>query len=233
MLPSDMIIFIMYINMLITSLRRIIQFTEQFQKGLTGIQRFDEVMSAESEIYEIEKPVELQNVQGNVEFSNVYFAYDTEEEWVLEDLSFEISPGEKVAFVGPSGAGKSTIINLIPRFYDVNRGSIQIDGHDIRDLSLESLRDNIGIVQQDVYLFAGTVEDNIRYGKIDATDEEVRHAAELASATEFIDELPQGFYTDIGERGARLSGGQKQRISIARVFLKNPPILILDEATSA
>ncbi len=233
LLPSDMIVFIMYINMLVTSLQRIIQFTEQFQKGLTGIQRFDEVMSAESDIYERDQPIELTDVQGEVEFSHVYFSYHPEEEWVLEDLNFRISPGEKVAFVGPSGAGKSTIINLIPRFYDVDEGSIKVDGHDIKDLSFRSLRDNIGIVQQDVYLFAGTIEDNIRYGKIDATDEEVRRAAELASATEFIDELPNGFYTDIGEKGARLSGGQKQRISIARVFLKNPPILILDEATSA
>ena len=148
-------------------------------------------------------------------------------------LSEIVKPGEKVAFIGPSGAGKSTIINLIPRFYDVKSGSISIDGHDIRDLTFHSIRDNIGIVQQDVYLFAGTIAENIRYGKMDATDEEIRYAAKLAGATEFIDELPEGFETDIGSRGVRLSGGQKQRISIARVFLKNPQILISDEATSA
>lgn len=233
MQASDMIVFIMYINMLITSMRRIIQFTEQFQKGMTGIQRFDEVMTSESDIENSDKPIELTDVKGNITFSHVDFSYTAEDEMVLKDLNIEIKAGEKVAFVGPSGAGKSTIINLIPRFYDVDSGTITIDGHDIRDLSLETLRDNIGIVQQDVYLFSGTVEDNIRYGKIDATEADVRHAAELASATEFIEDLPKGFQTDIGEKGARLSGGQKQRISIARVFLKNPPILILDEATSA
>lgn len=223
----------MYINMLVTSLRRLIQFIEQFQKGITGIERFDEVMSVESDMIEKENAITLKDVKGSIQFDNVSFSYETDSAHILEDISFEVKPGEKVAFIGPSGAGKSTIINLIPRFYDVKSGSISIDGHDIRDLTFHSIRDNIGIVQQDVYLFAGTIAENIRYGKMDATDEEIRYAAKLAGATEFIDKLPKGFETDIGSRGVRLSGGQKQRISIARVFLKNPQILILDEATSA
>ena len=231
--PANLIVFIMYINMLVTSLRRLIQFIEQFQKGITGIERFDEVMSVESDMIEKENAITLKDVKGSIQFDNVSFSYETDSAHILEDISFEVKPGEKVAFIGPSGAGKSTIINLIPRFYDVKSGSISIDGHDIRDLTFHSIRDNIGIVQQDVYLFAGTIAENIRYGKMDATDEEIRYAAKLAGATEFIDELPEGFETDIGSRGVRLSGGQKQRISIARVFLKNPQILILDEATSA
>lgn len=231
--PANLIVFIMYINMLVTSLRRIIQFIEQFQKGITGIERFDEVMSIESELVEKKDAVDLKDVKGSIVFDQVDFRYSPESAAILDNISFEVKPGEKVAFIGPSGAGKSTIINLIPRFYDVTAGSISIEGHDIRDLTFHSLRDNIGIVQQDVYLFAGTIADNIRYGKMDATDEEIRYAAELAGATEFIDAMPEGFDTDIGSRGVRLSGGQKQRISIARVFLKNPQILILDEATSA
>lgn len=231
--PSSLIVFIMYINMLVTSLRRIIQFIEQFQKGITGIERFDEIMSTQSDLLENEDAVELKDVKGSIVFDGVDFRYSADSAPILDDVSFQVKPGEKVAFVGPSGAGKSTIINLIPRFYDVTGGSITIDGYDVRDLTFHSLRNNIGIVQQDVYLFAGTIADNIRYGKLDATDEEIRYAAELAGATEFIDNLPEGFNTDIGSRGVRLSGGQKQRISIARVFLKNPEILILDEATSA
>ena len=231
--PANIIVFIMYINMLVTSLRRIIQFIEQFQKGITGIERFDEIMSTESELTEKPDASELAEVKGSIVFDQVDFRYSPESASILNKISFNVEPGEKVAFVGPSGAGKSTIINLIPRFYDVTGGAILVDGQDIRDLTFESLRKNIGIVQQDVYLFAGTIADNIRYGKLDATDEEVRYAAELAGATEFIDALPEGFHTDIGSRGVRLSGGQKQRLSIARVFLKNPQILILDEATSA
>ena len=231
--PANIIVFIMYINMLVTSLRRIIQFIEQFQKGITGIERFDEIMSTESELTEKPDASELAEVKGSIVFDQVDFRYSPESASILNKISFNVEPGEKVAFVGPSGAGKSTIINLIPRFYDVSGGAILVDGKDIRDLTFESLRKNIGIVQQDVYLFAGTIADNIRYGKLDATDEEVRYAAELAGATEFIDALHEGFHTDIGSRGVRLSGGQKQRLSIARVFLKNPQILILDEATSA
>lgn len=233
MRPADMIVFIMYINMLITSVKRIIQFTEQFQKGLSGIQRFYEVMSSFPDVTDLEHARVLENVEGHIVFDDVSFSYGKDGEMVLENLNFEIKPGEQAAFVGPSGAGKSTIISLIPRFFDVDSGAIRIDGKDIRDFKLHSLRDNIGIVQQDVYLFAGNVKENIRYGKLDATDEEIYEAARLAGATEFIEDLPNGFETDIGERGSRLSGGQKQRISIARVFLKNPPILILDEATSA
>ena len=169
---------------------------------------------------------------GRIEARHLVFDYHNGER-VLDDINFTIEPGQQVAFVGPSGAGKSTLINLIPRFYDLTSGEILVDGHNIQDISLFSLRDHIGIVQQDVYLFAGTIADNIRYGKLDASDAEIRQAADLAGATGFIRELPEGFNTNIGERGARLSGGQKQRISIARVFLKNPPILILDEATSA
>jgi ATP-binding cassette subfamily B protein len=231
--PANLIVFIMYINMLVTSLRRIIQFIEQFQKGITGIERFDEVMSAKSDMVEAEDAIELEDVKGSIVFNQVDFKYASNSSLILDNISFEVKPGEKIAFIGPSGAGKSTIINLIPRFYDVSKGAIYIDGHDIRDLTFHSLRNNIGIVQQDVYLFAGTIAENIRYGKMDATNEEIRYAAELAGATEFIDMLPEGFNTDIGSRGVRLSGGQKQRISIARVFLKNPQILILDEATSA
>lgn len=231
--PANLIVFIMYINMLITSLRRVIQFIEQFQKGITGIERFDEVMSAKSDMVEEEDAIDLKDVKGSIVFDHVDFTYSSNSSLILDNISFEVKPGEKVAFIGPSGAGKSTIINLIPRFYDVTAGAIYIEGHDIRDLTFHSLRNNIGIVQQDVYLFAGTIAENIRYGKLDATDEEIRYAAELAGATEFIDALPEGFNTDIGSRGVRLSGGQKQRISIARVFLKNPQILILDEATSA
>jgi len=233
MAPADMIVFVMYINMLITSVKRIIQFTEQFQKGLTGIQRFYEVMTAVPDVYDIDNAQILEEARGDIVFDDVSFSYEKDDDTVLNHLNFAIRPGEQVAFVGPSGAGKSTIISLIPRFFDVDSGEIRIDGHDVKDLLTHSLRDNIGIVQQDVYLFAGNIKENIRYGKLDATDEEIYEAAKLAGATEFIEALPQGFDTDIGERGARLSGGQKQRISIARVFLKNPPILILDEATSA
>jgi ATP-binding cassette subfamily B protein len=231
--PANLIIFIMYINMLVTSLRRLIQFIEQFQKGITGIERFDEIMSTKSDLNEKENAIELTDVKGSIVFDEVEFRYSESDQLILDNISFKVKPGEKVAFIGPSGAGKSTIINLIPRFYDVTDGAIYVEGHDVRDLTFHSLRDNIGIVQQDVYLFAGTIADNIRYGNLDASDEEVRYAAELAGATEFIDALPEGFDTDIGSRGVRLSGGQKQRISIARVFLKNPQILILDEATSA
>lgn len=231
--PSNLIVFIMYINMLVTSLRRIIQFIEQFQKGITGIERFEEIMSTESDLVEKTDAIDLEEVKGSIVFDKVDFRYSDDSPLILDEVSFKVEPGEKIAFVGPSGAGKSTIINLIPRFYDVTGGAIYIEGHDVRDLTFHSLRDNIGIVQQDVYLFAGTIADNIRYGKLDATDDEIRHAAKLAGATEFIDMLPDGFNTDIGSRGVRLSGGQKQRISIARVFLKNPEILILDEATSA
>ena len=234
--PGDLVAFTMYLNMLIATIERLINFTDVYQAGSTGIERFVEVMDLKNNIYDHDSAEELEDVRGEIEFKNVYFKYpetSENEPYVLEDINFSVDVGENIALVGPSGAGKTTISKLIPRFYDIEKGSITLDGNDIRDLTLESLRDNIGIVQQDVYLFGGTVKENIRYGKDDATDEEIERAAELAGATEFIKDLPYGYDTHIGERGVKLSGGQKQRISISRVFLKNPPILILDEATSA
>ncbi len=234
--PGNLIAFTMYLNMLVAAIERLINFTDVYQAGATGIERFVEVMDMGNTIFDDDEAIKLDDVSGKIEFDNVYFKYpDTREDepYVLEDINFNVNVGENIALVGPSGAGKTTISKLIPRFYDIDRGSIKIDDKDIKDITLESLRDNIGIVQQDVYLFGGTVKDNIRYGKDDATDEQIIRAAELAGATEFINDLPYGFDTYIGERGVKLSGGQKQRISIARVFLKNPPILILDEATSA
>ena len=231
--PEDLIVYVMFIQSLIATVRRIIEFTEQFQKGMTGIERFAEIMSIESDILDKEEALEIKNVKGEISFNHVDFSYDKGEGKVLDNFSVNITPGEKLAIVGPSGAGKTTICNLIPRFYDVNSGSVTVDGIDVRDIKIKSLRENIGIVQQDVYLFSGTVRDNIGYGKSDASDREIIEAAKLAGAYEFIKNLPNGFDTYVGERGVKLSGGQKQRISIARVFLKNPPILILDEATSA
>lgn len=234
--PGDLIAFTMYLNMLVATIERLINFTDTYEKGTTGIERFVQIMNLERDIFDSEDSRQLEDVKGKIEFDHVYFKYpDTSEEdpYVLDDMSFTINVGENIALVGPSGTGKTTISKLIPRFYDVDKGEIRIDDDNIKNLTIDSLRDNIGIVQQDVYLFSGTVRDNIRYGKEDATDEEIMKAAELAGATEFIKDLPEGFDTYIGERGVKLSGGQKQRISIARVFLKNPPILILDEATSA
>lgn len=231
--PEDLIVYVMFIQSLLATVRRIIEFTEQFQKGMTGIERFAEIMSVESDIKDKENAIEIKNVRGEISFNNVDFSYGKSEEKVLNNFSVDIIPGEKLAIVGPSGAGKTTICNLIPRFYDVDSGSVTVDGIDVRDIKIKSLRENIGIVQQDVYLFSGTVKDNIGYGKSDASDKEIVEAAKLAGAYEFIRNLPDGFDTYVGERGVKLSGGQKQRISIARVFLKNPPILILDEATSA
>lgn len=231
-LPGDMIVYIMYVTTMVATVRRIIDFTETFQKGTTGIERFREIMSIESEIGDKEGAVELKNPEGDIIFDDVDFAYEGKTQ-VLENFSLHVSPGENVALVGPSGAGKTTICNLIPRFYDVDKGAVKVDGRDVRDLTLESLRNNIGMVQQDVYLFNTNIMENIRYGKPDATDEEVMEAAKLANAYDFIMALEKGFKTHVGEKGVKLSGGQKQRISIARVFLKNPSILILDEATSA
>ena len=223
----------MFIQSLLATVRRIIEFTEQFQKGMTGIERFAEIMAIEPDIKDKEDALEIKNVRGEISFDNVDFSYGKGESKVLNNFSVDITPGEKLAIVGPSGAGKTTICNLIPRFYDVDSGSVTVDGLDVRDIKIKSLRENIGIVQQDVYLFSGTVKDNIGYGKSTASDREIIVAAKLAGAYEFIKSLPNGFDTYVGERGVKLSGGQKQRISIARVFLKNPPILILDEATSA
>jgi ATP-binding cassette, subfamily B, bacterial len=228
----DLVTYLLYINTLLMPIRKLIDFTEQFQRGMTGFERFLEIMDTEPDIQDKEDSIDLHEVKGMVTFDNVSFKYD-EGVHVLKGIDLVLKPGETVALVGPSGGGKSTLCSLIPRFYEVTEGSISIDNIDVRDIKLESLRRSIGIVQQDVYLFAGTVMENIRYGKPGASDEEVIEAARNANAHEFIDNLEKGYETYVGERGVKLSGGQKQRISIARAFLKNPPILILDEATSA
>ena len=231
--PGDMLAYIMYVTTLLATVKRIVEFTEQFQKGMTGIERFNEIMSIEAEIVDSPHAIDLTDVRGDIEFKNVSFRYNKKLDYVLKNFNLDIKAGKNIALVGPSGGGKTTVCALIPRFYDVCEGGIFVDGKNIKDFSLYSLRNNIGIVQQDVYLFSGTIMENIRYGKPDATEEEIIEAAKLASAYDFIMELEHGFDTYVGERGVKLSGGQKQRISIARVFLKNPPILILDEATSA
>ncbi|MBS5966634.1 MAG: ABC transporter ATP-binding protein [Finegoldia magna] len=233
MSSGDIVAFILYVQTLLTTVRRIVEFTEQFQRGMTGIERFTEIMDQDIEIFDDEDAVDLENVKGKIEIKDVSFKYNNNSENVLNNISFTINPGQKVALVGPSGGGKTTLCNLIPRFYDVEDGEILLEGIDVRKIKLQSLRSNIGMVQQDVYLFSGTVRENILYGKPDATEQEVIDAAKAAGAYDFIMNLENGFDTYVGERGVMLSGGQKQRISIARVFLKNPPILILDEATSA
>lgn len=230
---SDLLTFLLYISVFTEPVRTLIDFTEQFQNGYTGFERFREIMEIEPEVKEKENAVALSNVKGDIVFENVSFRYEENTEQVLSKINLTVPAGAYVALVGSSGAGKSTLCSLIPRFYDVTEGAIRIDGKDVRDLKLKSLRSQIGIVQQDVYLFVGSVYDNILYGRLSATREEVIQAAKEANAHEFIMSLPDGYDTDIGQRGIKLSGGQKQRISIARVFLKNPPILIFDEATSA
>ncbi len=230
---ADYVAYLMFVTTLITSVRRIVEFSEQFQRGMSGIERFSEIMDIEPEIKDASDAKEMKNVKGDIEFDNVSFRYESEDKEVLTNLSLKVKAGESIALVGPSGGGKTTLCSLIPRFYDVTDGKILIDGTDIKDVTLKSLRNNIGVVAQEVYLFSGNVRENIAYGKTDATDEEIETAARLAGAHEFISQLPDGYNTYVGERGVKLSGGQKQRISIARVFLKNPPILILDEATSA
>lgn len=231
--PADLIAYLLYIQTLITSIRKIVEFTEQFQRGITGIDRFNQIMTKETDIKDTPNAKELSDVEGNIRFDNVTFKYNDKSENVLTHIDIDIKKGENIAIVGPSGSGKTTLCNLLPRFYEITEGNIYIDNISIKDVTLKSLRDNIGIVQQDVYLFSGTVRDNIAYAKENATDEEIAAAARLAGAEEFINSLPQGYDTYIGERGIKLSGGQKQRLSIARVFVKNPPILILDEATSS
>ena len=230
---TDLVTFLLYINIFTDPIKTLIDFTEQFQNGYSGYERFLQILSIEPEIKDSENAVSINNVKGDIKLEDVSFKYNDSSHRVLKHINLEVKAGSYVALVGSSGAGKTTLCNLIPRFYEATSGKITIDGKDIKDIKLKDLRDNIGIVQQDVYLFVGTVYDNIRYGRPDATREEVIAAAKESNAYNFIMSLPNGFETDIGQRGIKLSGGQKQRISIARVFLKNPPILIFDEATSA
>ncbi len=230
---ADYIAYLLYVSTLLTSIRRIVEFTEQFQNGMTGIERFAHIMDQPLDIQDAPDAKALRDVKGDVTFDHVSFRYSDNDKSVLADLNLKVKAGERVALVGPSGSGKTTLCNLIPRFYNVTDGRILIDGKDIATLTQRSLRENIGMVQQDVYMFSGTIFENIAYGLPGATLAQVQDAAKMAGADGFIQELPQGYNTFVGERGVKLSGGQKQRISIARVFLKNPPILILDEATSA
>lgn len=230
---ADFIAYLLYVSTLLVSIRRIVEFAEQFQRGMTGIERFSEIMNTVPDITDTPDASLLTNVEGEIEFKNASFSYGEGLDNVLTNINLKIKKGENIALVGPSGSGKTTICNLIPRFYELTEGEITIDGQNIKSVTMESLRRNIGIVQQDVYLFSGTVKENILYGLPGANDEDIINAAKLAGAHEFILSLPDGYDTYVGERGVKLSGGQKQRISIARVFLKNPPILILDEATSA
>jgi ATP-binding cassette subfamily B protein len=229
----DLLTYILCVGILVEPILRTINFARLYQEGITGFTRFVEIMEVEPEIQDAAGARELTHVHGEIELRDVSFRYRENQGYILHNTSLKIRPGETIALVGTSGVGKTTLCSLIPRFYDVNEGVILLDGIDIRTISVRSLRSNIGIVHQDVYLFAGTVADNIRYGKLDASQAEIVEAAKLAHAHEFIMQLPDGYNTDIGQRGVRLSGGQKQRLSIARVFLKNPPILILDEATSS
>lgn len=233
---TTLIVFLLYVSSFTNPIRKLAAFSEQYAMGMAGFKRFTELLDTKPEIEDAPNAIELKNVKGDISFNSVTFAYETSDEThrnVLETIDLSIKAGETVALVGPSGGGKTTLCHLLPRFYDILDGSITIDGNDIRDVTLESLRRNIGIVQQDVFLFAASVKDNIRYGRIDATDEEIVRAAMAAEIHEDIMRMPDGYDTIVGERGITLSGGQKQRVSIARIFLKNPPILILDEATSA
>ena len=230
---ADLLTFLLYIGILIEPVQRLGNFTRLYQEGITGFERIMEILEVEPDIKDSPDAIEVTNVQGNIEFKNVSFKYKEEYDHVLKHLSFDIKVGEYVALVGPSGVGKTTLCSLIPRFYEVSKGQILLDGINISGITMRSLRKNIGIVQQDVYLFAGTVLENIRYGKLDASEDEIIAAAKKANAHDFIMALPKGYATDIGQRGVKLSGGQKQRLSVARVFLKDPPIIIFDEATSS
>ena len=230
---TDLITFLLYIANFTDPVKKLVAFTEQFQNGYTGFERFLEILSIAPDIEDKPDAVSVGQMRGEIEFRDVSFRYDDQNDRVLNHINLKVDAGDYMALVGPSGVGKTTLCSLIPRFYDVSSGSITVDGIDIRDIKLDDLRNNVGIVQQDVYLFAGTILDNIRYGRMDATDEEVVRAAKNANAHDFIMSFPQGYHTDIGQRGVKLSGGQKQRLSIARVFLKNPTILIFDEETSA
>lgn len=229
---ADLLAFIMYVGVFLQPVRRLTNFMQQFESGITGVERFVEIMEVQPDIVDAPDARELKDVRGDIAFENVGFSYDGNEK-VLQNINLSIPAGQTIALVGPSGGGKTTMCHLIPRFYEVKEGRITIDGRDIRDYTLKSLRQNIGLVQQDIFLFAGTIRDNIQYGRVGASDQEVEEAAKNADIHDFIMSLPDGYDTQVGERGLRLSGGQKQRISIARVFLKNPPVLLLDEATSA
>lgn len=231
--PADLAMYALYIGIFISPIQILVELTEMMQKGLSGFRRFLDVVETEPEIVDAEDAEPLENIKGHVCYEHVSFHYNDDDSLVLDDVSFDIQAGKSIALVGASGSGKTTICSLLPRFYDVSEGRITIDGKDVRKLTLQSLREQIGLVQQDVYLFCGSIRENIAYGRPDASMEEIIEAAKKANIHEFIMELPDGYETFVGERGTRLSGGQKQRISIARVFLKNPPILILDEATSA
>lgn len=230
---ADLITFILYIGNLTEPIQKLTHMTMQFQEGIASFERFTEILEVEPDIRDSRDAIELKKVSGNVEFKNAGFKYHEDHDYVLQNISLDIKAGEYIALVGPSGAGKTTLCSLIPRFYEVSEGEVLVDGFNVRDIRLDNLRRNVGIVQQDVYLFDGTVLENIRYGKPDAAREEIIEAAKNANAHEFIMSLPEGYDTAVGQRGIKLSGGQKQRLSIARVFLKNPPILIFDEATSA
>jgi len=230
---SDLMAYLLYINTLLTSIRRIVEFTEQFQRGMTGIERFCEVMDEPVRIEDKQDAYPLPAICGHINFNDVSFRYSDNADDVLHNINIHIKPGESVALVGPSGGGKTTLCNLLPRFYELTGGEILIDGHNIQNVTLQSLRSQIGVVQQDIYMFSGTVLENIAYGRPEATMQEIIEAAKAADAHDFIMQLKDGYNTYVGERGVKLSGGQKQRIGIARVFLKNPPVLILDEATSA
>ncbi len=231
--PGDFAASLLLISTLLGSIRTIVDFSEQFSRGITGVERFAQIMEEVPDIVDSENAVDITDVQGEIEFRNVTFSYVKGEKEILHNLNLHLAKGENLALVGPSGGGKTTLCNLIPRFYEPESGEILLDGKNIKDITLHSLRSNIGVVAQDVYLFSGTVRDNLIYGKADATEEEIIEAAKKAGAHDFISSLPNGYDTYIGERGVKLSGGQKQRISIARVFLKDPPVLLLDEATSA
>ena len=229
---GQLVAFLFYVNMFMQPIRRLVNFNEQLQRGMSGFNRFRSLLAVNPQIKDDESAVELKNIKGKISYNDVSFSYD-QNEHVLTNINIDVAPGQTVAFVGPSGAGKSTICNLLPRFYEINEGEILIDDINIKNIKISSLRSNIGIVQQDVFLFNGSVKDNILYGNFKATLQEVMEAAKKANAHQFIMQMSNGYETDIGERGVKLSGGQKQRISIARSFLKNPPILILDEATSS